>query len=387
MVTNIIIVNSPDREVADLAASSGLQVAGTWTLAELAHRTQQAGSPPELLLVDIRSLSGVPREIEAFKHRHPTTSVMVIARKLDVDLMRDAMRMGVGECLAEPVTAPDLRSAVDRMLGDNTGGAVAKVFAFWGAKGGVGTTTLAVNVAAALAAAPEHPAVMLLDLHTQGPGDAALFFGIEPRYSIIDALDNLHRLDGAFVRGLVTRAACGVDVIPAAVQAQATPPAAHAVHTLLRWLVRHYDFVVLDMPHLGVGANLLDSIEQVTVATLIVTQELTTIRRGTPMALMLRNRYGKARVNLVVNRYDSRAEIAREDFERVLGLPVAAMLPSDYSVALVAANSGQPIVTSRHSKLSGALVALAERLRATPAADTAEGPHTQVLGGASAGLM
>ena len=86
------------------------------------------------------------------------------------------------------------------------------MLAFVGAKGGVGTTTLAVNVAAALAAEPG-ASVLVTDLHITGHGDAALFLGVEPRFSIADALENVHRLDRAVLNTLVARAKSGVDVL------------------------------------------------------------------------------------------------------------------------------------------------------------------------------
>ena len=75
---------------------------------------------------------------------------------------------------------------------------------FVGAKGGVGTTTVAVNVATALAKLAGTERTLLIDLHVAN-GDAAVFLGAEPRFSIVDALENTHRLDEAFFRGLIVR--------------------------------------------------------------------------------------------------------------------------------------------------------------------------------------
>ena len=86
-----------------------------------------------------------------------------------------------------------------------------QVIAFLGGKGGVGTTTLAVNVATAMAkSAPS--STLLIDLHV-GSGDAALFLGAEPRFSVVDALENIQRLDDSFLRSLVGRTKFGLDLL------------------------------------------------------------------------------------------------------------------------------------------------------------------------------
>ena len=79
--------------------------------------------------------------------------VVIVASQMDPAMMLEAMRAGVSEFVTDPVTRPDLSAAVERVVGQHAAPAApGQVLAFVGAKGGVGTTTLAVNVAAALAA-------------------------------------------------------------------------------------------------------------------------------------------------------------------------------------------------------------------------------------------
>ncbi len=85
-----------------------------------------------------------------------------------------------------------------RLVGQRTSAPAGPVFAFVGAKGGVGTTTMAVNVATNLAKLSPAGALMV-DLHLVY-GDAAVYLGAETRFSILDALENLHRFDQAFFR-------------------------------------------------------------------------------------------------------------------------------------------------------------------------------------------
>ena len=110
----------------------------------------------------------------------------------------------------------------------------------------------------------------------------------------------------------------------------------------------------------GIGA--IDAIEPVSLVTLVVNQELPTVRRAAQVATLLRQRYGKDRVVAVVSRYETRAEIRQDDIERVVGAPVWAVMPSDYRRAVAAANAGQPLVRSGQSRLSTAAVEFAKKL-------------------------
>ena len=88
---------------------------------------------------------------------------------------------------------------------------------------------------------------------------------------------------------------------------------------------------------------------------------------ATRLATMLRQRYGKNRLMVVVSRYDHQSEIGQDDVEKVLGSPVAHTFPSNYRIALEALNTGRPVVLDNHNKLAAALTSFARGL-----VDTAE---------------
>jgi Flp pilus assembly CpaE family ATPase len=115
--------------------------------------------------------------------------------------------------------------------------------------------------------------------------------------------------------------------------------------------------------------GVLDALDPMSMMTLVVNQELPTIRRAAQIAGLLRQRYGKDKVNAVVSRYDPRADIGQEDIERVVGLPVWAVLPSDYRKVIAAANAGRPLVSDNHSRLAASVTQLAQRLSSAGASD------------------
>ena len=172
---------------------------------------------------------------------------MIVAASLEPALMLEAMRAGVTEFLTAPVTAPELTAAVDAGHDVDAPSTSGEVFAFLGAKGGVGTTTVADQRRDRARRSSASGSTLLIDLHL-AYGDAAVYLGTEPRFSVIDALENVHRLDKAFLSGLVGHARAGLSLLASSDRASATPVDSASVRTLIESAARHYRYVVLDVP-------------------------------------------------------------------------------------------------------------------------------------------
>jgi pilus assembly protein CpaE len=372
-VSASIVIVEVERQITQLVRAAGLSVSTTLAPSDLGAVERQV-RPPDVLVIDVRGQSSLPSAIGPIKRHFPTTGVVLVASQLDPALMLEAMRAGVSEFVTEPLTAEDLRAGIERVTGQAALSATqGRVFAFVGAKGGVGTTTLAVNVAASLATADAKSPVLMLDLHATSHGDAALLLGVEPRFSIVDALENVGRLDATYLKSLVARTRDGLDVLSSPERPSLRAPDGQHVRALLERVSAFYRAVIVDLP--GTDFGLLDSLEPLSMITLVVNQELPTIRRASQVAAILRQRYGKDKVDLVVTRYDARADIAQEDIERVVGIPVWATMPSDYRKVISAANAGRPLVSDNHSRLAASVQQFATRLVGVPAqGDTAKKP-------------
>jgi pilus assembly protein CpaE len=355
---NILLVGSNDRQLEEMLRGCGMKmpaVAG----AELAALAQPGAKQPDVIVLDLRDQSHLPAALPVLKRQHPSTGVLIVANRLDPALLLESMRAGVNEVVADPVTASDLEAAIGRLIAQRPAthpdGAI---YAFLGAKGGVGTTTVAVNVAHALAKlAPK--STLLIDLHVAN-GDAAVFLGAEPRFSIVDALENTHRLDEAFFRGLLVNTKCGVDLLASSDRVMVAPIDMRRVRSLLEFAARHYRHIVLDVPRSD--ATILDALEAANRITVVANQELATVRNASRMAAALRQRYGKEKLTVVVSRADRLAEIGHEDVERAVGSPVKHSFPSDYRRALQALNRGRPVTMENHNELSSSFVKFARSL-------------------------
>lgn len=338
---------------------------------ELATLAQPTARQPDLLVLDLRGQTHLPAALPLLKRHHPATSVLIVADRLEPALLLEAMRAGVTEVVAPPLVPADVQAAIGRLVALRpASGSAAKTFAFLGAKGGVGTTTVAVNVASALSALAPN-STLFIDLHVAS-GDAAVFLGAEPRFSIVDALENTHRLDEAFFRTLIVKTKCGVDLLASSDRVMVSPLEPRRVRALLEFAERHYRYVILDVPRSDPAA--LDGLEGVNRIVVIANQELATVRSASRLASALRQRYGKDKLGVVVSRADRLADIGHEDVERAVGTSVKHSIPSDYRRALEALNKGRPVTLENHNELSSSLTQFARALAGIEQKPKAERP-------------
>lgn len=372
MTSGLTIVGKRDPKLEELVRASGRVTTVTW-LADLTTLVDPKAAQPGVLLVDVRQGGAVPPQLATLKRQHPTTNVVLLAAKLDPALMLDGMRAGVTECIAEPLRQEDVDAALTRLLGQHAKGKGGPVFAFVGAKGGVGTTTTAVNVATALAKLPGG-GTLLIDLHL-AYGDAAVFLGADARFSVLDALENLHRLDAQFLKSLVCRTTSGLELLASADRPATRVPDVRRLGSVIQLASSQYAYTVLDVPRSDL--TVLDSLEDVSNVVVVANQELATVRNAGRMAAALRARYPKTSVTTVINRIDGRSEINQQDVEKVVGGVIAHQVPSDYRRALLAMHKGRPLALDNHNQLAASFTALAR--------DLAGLSHTKTERAASAG--
>ena len=313
----------------------------------------------DVLIIDLRNAESLPEDLARFRSKHPQVGVIIVTSALDPTLMLAALRAGVNECVTEPLKQEEIAAAIDRLMGQRSDSSQpGDVFAFLGAKGGVGTTTVAVNFAAALA--QEAPGkTLLIDMH-HAYGDAGVFLGVESRFSVLDALENTHRLDKAFLESLVVQTASRLDLLASGDRPSSTGVDSQRVHALLEHCAKLYRFVVVDISRSdSAGLEALSIAKSIVV---VANQELATVRNASRMAERLRKRYGKDRVTIAISRSDDHSEIGHEDVEKAVGTPVKYTFPSDYKLALQAMNKGRPLMLDNHSGLASSFKKFAEDL-------------------------
>ena len=337
------IIGNTDKQIEELVRACGMRPS-VLRVDELMAPTLAAA--PEVVVVDVRADRRLLGTIATLKRRYPSLGVAIIAKALDPELMLEAMRAGVGECLPEPLTLGALESALGRLGTQRASPVEGRVFAVIGAKGGVGATTVAVNLAEALQRTAG--GTLLIDLNIAN-GDTALFFNVEPRFTVVEALDNTHRLDESFFHGVVSHTKSGLELLAASNRMAPTTVDPQRVRTLMDFAVRYYNCVVLDVPR--TDPTMLDALETASSIFVVANQELPTVRSAYRIVSKLRQRYGGDRVSLLINRADDSSDISIPDIEKAVNARVKHVFPNDYKQALAAANKGEPLARSTQGRL------------------------------------
>ena len=207
-------------------------------------------TPPDFIIVDIRAdVSSAMATVERLRGSFAGAGIFAVANAAEPDLILQAMRAGANEFFAWPPVEETFHGAVRRTAArrETTQGARASTtnLVFFGAKGGAGTTTVAVNCGVELARLSKRPTV-IVDLKP-GLGEVGLFLGVRPRFSIVDAIDNLHRLDREFLRELVTKHKSGLEILAGSEHFDRPGGGdASAIEELFRLLARQYEYIVVD---------------------------------------------------------------------------------------------------------------------------------------------
>jgi pilus assembly protein CpaE len=372
---NVCLVATSDPQLEAMMRACGARVT-TVSAEKLPDLAQASARQPDVLVVDQRTQSTIPAALALIRRQHVTTPILVVLPRLDPNLMMEAMRAGVSECLAEPLTHEDLQGALRRIAADRPARQKGRVFAVIGAKGGVGATTVAVNLATMLEKVRPSSTV-LVDLHF-ACGDAAVFLGAEPRFSVADALDNVHRLDPMFLKSLMTPTKSGVHLLASPARPVAKPVSTPHVRELIEFAASEFTYVVLDVPRSDVAV--LDALDPAGSIVVVANQELATVRSASRVSASLQHRYGKDRVTVAMTRYDEAAHIGRKDIERVVGQRVGHVFPNNYEIALASLNKGRPLVLDNHSKLASAFNSFARSLAELPAEQSDTNASTGLLG-------
>jgi pilus assembly protein CpaE len=349
-VPAVTVVGARSRDLETFLAATGVRVtsvAGS-ELAALAHTTSR---PSQVVILDLREAGTLPGSVATLRRNHPDTAVVLVVSSLDPHVLLEAMRAGVTEIVPEPISQAALEAAIGRVWQAAEPESTGKVFAVVGAKGGVGATTIAANIATVLAREASGEA-LLIDLHL-AQGDAALLLGVAPRHSVVDALENTHRLDEAYLRGLVVQTQRGANLLASSERHVIGAPGADRVRTLVEFASRFYQYVVLDVPRADL--TVLDGLDSAQRIVVVVNQELSAIRNATRLVEALAQRYGKQLLTLALSRFDKGADIVPEDIEKVVGLPVSFVIPNDYRAAIHAVNHGQPLALADGHKISSAI--------------------------------
>ena len=223
---------------------------------------------------------------------------------------------------------------------------------FLGAKGGAGTTTVAVNCAVELARLTKRPTV-IVDLKPC-LGEVALFLGVRPRFTVLDAIENLHRLDKDFLKELVAKHKSGLDILAGSEQFD-RPNAQDAARSksCCACSARIYDYIVIDAGNMINAVARVAALYAADTVFLVTNPDVPSIRNAQRLVDRVRQLgAGSERVKILLNRVSDQHLIAPKQIETALGYGIHHTFSSDYRTVSTALNSGVPLALTNHSEIA-----------------------------------
>ncbi|MEO5589054.1 MAG: P-loop NTPase [Gemmatimonadaceae bacterium] len=337
-------VQAPDRETALEKMRD--------THFDLVILPVDAMSPAELVTLE--------REIR----KAPNVSVIATAMTAEPDLIVRAMRAGVHEFLVYPPKAEELAGSVERLMrrtrSDTESG---ELIAVYSGKGGLGSTSIAVNLAQSFGAMRKDARVAIVDLVVAG-GDVRVFLNLKPSYDISHLIAKGSQVDAELLNSVLTPCPGGVWALPTgdSPEDQDLFDSA-AVGSVLGLLRQHFPVTIVDCEHHLSEATLaaLDAADKVVIVTQLTVPALRSTQRS--LAVFRRLGYDESKLCVVINRYQSADVLPVKDAEDLLQTQMYWKLPNDYRLSAASLTRGVPVTLDEPgSKLARGYADLVRKL-------------------------
>ncbi len=326
---------------------------------------------PDLLIHELgENIDAEFDAIHSLLEEETVGEVFLTAEIADQAILIRAMRAGIKEFLSQPLQEKEIREAVLKLKErlkqskEKEPGKAGQIINVMGSKGGVGTTSVAVNLAASLTREKQSPSVVLLDLNLLY-GEVPLFLSFKPTYDWGMITKNIERLDDTYMMNILTAPSHGVYILPAPSQMNGYRlPTPETLEQLLVFMKGMFDYVVIDA---GQSFNdlclksveLSDDILLVSVLSLPCLANTNKLFRSfTDIGYLPRGRF-----KVIINRYLKNSDISLKDAEDSIAESIYWTVPNDYRTTMAAINQGTPLYkVSADAPITRSLYDLAQTL-------------------------
>jgi pilus assembly protein CpaE len=336
-------------------------------------------SSPDVVIVSLDSdQTKALQLISQLTQVSPDLPILAVSAKGDGQAILQALRSGAKEFLTAPVVIEDLLKALRRLrprgdsrLGHETNGKstvgppVQQVITVLGSRGGVGCTSIAVNLGATLAQRADQ-SVALVDLDL-ALGDADVALDLMADYTLADVAMNVERLDMQFLRRSLSKHSCGLSLLPHPVRMEdISLIREESLQRVIGLLRASFTHLVLDLSK-SFSATDVAALHTADVILLVAQLELSSLRNVVRIVQTLGNDQALGeKVRIVLNRVGPECDITLKKAEETIGKPVFWQLPNDTKLMMESRNQGIPLLLhGPKSKLQQSFAGLAGALCGT----------------------
>jgi pilus assembly protein CpaE len=325
------------------------------------RRIQSANPAVVLLDVPADNPNLALRAIELLHEELREPALFAVGSMSQPQVIVNAMRAGAREFIERPTTTTDLLEAFVRLTTFQRKHRVeasrGKIFSVVNAKGGSGSTTVAVNLALALQAA--HGSTALVDLAHLG--HCALHLNLKPLFGVADATRNLHRLDSSLLDSFMTRHGGGMQLLAGPSAPLGTEPSNAEYAKLFDMLVGHFRYVVVDLStRMDLTTKLVANLSQTVL--MVAHTDVASLWSAARVQQYLSENSNREKVLLVLNRFRKIPGFTESDAEAAVGVKLVSKIPNQYFAVSTAIDRGVPLLQQTHTEVARAFTGLASRL-------------------------
>lgn len=323
-------------------------------------------SNPDIIIMEVKDVAQGVEDIKRILTVFPNISIFATCANKDSESILKIMRAGAVEYLLRPLDPLDLEHAlikVARFLvsSDRKPYGEGIVVSVYNYAGGMGATTVAVNLAASLAMG--NSKVILVDLNLFC-GDVSSFLDINPRYTLSNVTSNIARLDRSFLESVVIKHSSGVYVLsdPQNVE-EYFDITSDQIRNVISFLKFLFDYIVIDCGG-QFDERILAIFENSEQIFFVFVPSLPSIKNVKRYLEVIKKKGFSKHTKLIMNRYHPKEDIKIEDIERVLEEKIFMTIPNDYPCVISSINKGEPLVKLfPRSPVSKAIMKLAENVK------------------------
>ncbi len=351
---SIILLESDTRtagEIVTILKTLGDAIGMIRVAAEIQELVRVIPSgEPHIVLLEVKEIEQGVKDTDFLISQFPQTTVIVIASEKTPDWILRLIRAGASEYLTKPVIAAELTDAIKNVtrlrMQNNSEPASTNgtVISMYNPSGGVGTTTIAVNLAATLAASGNN--VVLVDLNLFN-GDVTAFLDLTPRYTLSSVTYRQGHIDASFLRSVIVMHPSGLQILSAPIDiGEADEITPGQIREVIAVLKKIFTYIIIDTGGELFGCNLaaFGSSERILFVTVLNLPALRNAKKY--LAAMNNEGLGPDKVKLIINRQTPKDDIKVADAEKVLGCKAYLSVPNAYLDVKTSINKGEPLVTS-----------------------------------------